>query len=246
MWSATHRSARVLTVSEASKRDILRFFDVPESKIDVIYNAIDERFREEPPADEVMRVRERFQLNDPFVLYAGNIKPHKNLERLIEAFHSSARRRLRARQAADHRRRDLEVRDAAARRPPLQAAQARALPRLRARTRRWRSSIAWRGVRLPVALRRLRPAAARGDGQRHAGGHVERLVAARGGRRRGGAGRSVRPDAIAEGDAPRADGRPRCATTCASAAWRARASSRGSRSVRARPRDLRRGAGGPA
>jgi glycosyltransferase involved in cell wall biosynthesis len=26
-------------------------------------------------------------LNDPFVLYAGNIKPHKNLERLIEAFH---------------------------------------------------------------------------------------------------------------------------------------------------------------
>ena len=61
--------------------------DVPESKIDVIYNAIDERFSEEPPADEVMRVRERYQLNDPFVLYAGNIKPHKNLERLIEAFH---------------------------------------------------------------------------------------------------------------------------------------------------------------
>jgi len=29
----------------------------------------------------------RYQLNEPFVLYAGNIKPHKNLERLIEAFH---------------------------------------------------------------------------------------------------------------------------------------------------------------
>ena len=87
MWFATHRSARVLTVSEASKRDILEYFDVPESKIAVIYNAIDERFSEEPPADEVMRVRERYQLNDPFVLYAGNIKPHKNLERLIEAFH---------------------------------------------------------------------------------------------------------------------------------------------------------------
>jgi glycosyltransferase involved in cell wall biosynthesis len=33
------------------------------------------------------RVRQRYQLNAPFVLYAGNIKPHKNLERLIEAFH---------------------------------------------------------------------------------------------------------------------------------------------------------------
>ena len=87
LWVATHRSARVLTVSEASKRDILRYFRVPESKVQVIYNAIDERFHEEPAADEVMRVRERYQLNDPFILYAGNIKPHKNLERLIEAFH---------------------------------------------------------------------------------------------------------------------------------------------------------------
>jgi glycosyltransferase involved in cell wall biosynthesis len=87
LWIAAHRSARVLTVSEASKRDILEYFDVPQSKIVVIYNAIDERFSEEPAADEVARVRERYQLNDPFILYAGNIKPHKNLERLIEAFH---------------------------------------------------------------------------------------------------------------------------------------------------------------
>ncbi len=91
LWVATHRSNRILTVSEASKRDILRYFRVPEQKIDVIYNAIDERFGEAPPADEVTRVRERYQLNDPFVLYAGNIKPHKNLERLIEAFYTMRR-----------------------------------------------------------------------------------------------------------------------------------------------------------
>ncbi len=59
-----------------------------ESKIDVIYNAIDERFWEPPPAEEIDHVRERYQLDDPFVLYAGNIKPHKNIERLIEAFHT--------------------------------------------------------------------------------------------------------------------------------------------------------------
>ena len=91
MWTAAHRSNRVLTVSEASKRDILRYFRIPESKIDVIYNAIDERFGQTPPAEEIARVRERYQLNDPFVLYAGNIKPHKNLERLIEAFHTLRR-----------------------------------------------------------------------------------------------------------------------------------------------------------
>ena len=86
MWSATHRAARVITVSEASKRDILRYFRVGESRIDVIYNAIDERFWQEPDAEEIDRVRQRYQLDAPFVLYAGNIKPHKNLERLIEAF----------------------------------------------------------------------------------------------------------------------------------------------------------------
>ena len=87
IWSAARRSSRILTVSESSKRDILRFFDVPPEKITVIYNAIDDRFREEPSEDEMRRVEERYQLEGDFVLYAGNVKPHKNLERLIEAFH---------------------------------------------------------------------------------------------------------------------------------------------------------------
>jgi glycosyltransferase involved in cell wall biosynthesis len=87
LWAATHRASRVLTVSEASKRDILRYFRVPPQKIDVIYNAIDERFSQMPDPQEMSRVEERYQLHDPFILYAGNIKPHKNLERLIEAFH---------------------------------------------------------------------------------------------------------------------------------------------------------------
>jgi glycosyltransferase involved in cell wall biosynthesis len=83
---ASHRATRVLTVSESSKRDILRFVDVSPDKIDVIYNAYDERFGIEPREEDVIRVRERYQLHDEFVLYAGNVKPHKNLERLIEAF----------------------------------------------------------------------------------------------------------------------------------------------------------------
>jgi glycosyltransferase involved in cell wall biosynthesis len=68
LWTAAHKSDRILTVSEASKRDILRFGN-------------------EPDEEHLVRTRERYQLNDQFVLYAGNIKPHKNLERLIEAFH---------------------------------------------------------------------------------------------------------------------------------------------------------------
>jgi glycosyltransferase involved in cell wall biosynthesis len=83
---AARRAARVLTVSESSKRDILHYVDTPPEKIDVIYNAYDERFGIEPREEDIDRVRERYQLHDRFVLYAGNVKPHKNLERLIEAF----------------------------------------------------------------------------------------------------------------------------------------------------------------
>jgi glycosyltransferase involved in cell wall biosynthesis len=87
IWMAARTASRILTVSEASKRDILRFFDVPPEKITVIYNGIDERFHVRPPEEEMVRVRERYQLQGDFVLYVGNVKPHKNLERLLDAFH---------------------------------------------------------------------------------------------------------------------------------------------------------------
>ncbi|HSL23359.1 MAG TPA: glycosyltransferase family 1 protein [Vicinamibacterales bacterium] len=87
LWTATHQADKIITVSHASKRDILQYFRIPPEKIEVIYNGISDRFRT-PPSDEQMeRVRQRYQLIDPFVLYAGNIRPHKNLERLIDAFY---------------------------------------------------------------------------------------------------------------------------------------------------------------
>jgi glycosyltransferase involved in cell wall biosynthesis len=86
MAAASRRADRILTVSETSKQDIMRLLDVPSGKITVIYNAIDERFHVAPPEEEVERVRARYQLDEPFLLYAGNVKPHKNIERLIDAF----------------------------------------------------------------------------------------------------------------------------------------------------------------
>src|SRR5688572_9053767 len=86
MWSAARQAHRILTVSEASKRDIIHFFSVPPEKVVVVYNAIEERFAATPSAEAIERVRERYQLSHRFVLYVGNIKPHKNLVRLIEAF----------------------------------------------------------------------------------------------------------------------------------------------------------------
>jgi glycosyltransferase involved in cell wall biosynthesis len=87
LYTAAHKSDRILTVSEQSKRDILKFFDVPPEKIVVTPNAIDDRVSVPPSEEQVTQTRERYQLSQSYLLYVGNIKPHKNLERLIEAFH---------------------------------------------------------------------------------------------------------------------------------------------------------------
>jgi glycosyltransferase involved in cell wall biosynthesis len=87
MGSAAGRSNRILTVSEASKRDILEFFKVAPEKVTVIYNGIDERFATPPPEDKMRAIEERYQLQGEFALYVGNVKPHKNVERLLDAFH---------------------------------------------------------------------------------------------------------------------------------------------------------------
>jgi glycosyltransferase involved in cell wall biosynthesis len=87
MRSAIRRSALVLTVSEASRADILRFFPETEAeRVQVVSNAIDPAILDDPGEEERERVRERYQIRGRFVLYAGNIKPHKNLDRLISAF----------------------------------------------------------------------------------------------------------------------------------------------------------------
>ena len=88
--NATRRTIKkcshIFTVSEATQRDLVRLFSVPEEKITVVYNAIDERAVLSDSPEEQKRVLERYQIQDPFLLYAGNIKPHKNIARIIEAF----------------------------------------------------------------------------------------------------------------------------------------------------------------
>lgn len=93
--------SRIISVSQAAKRELARVFGIPESKIEVIYNALDESFRSEPyPRDDTL-ILERHAIHYPFVLYAGNIRPHKNLPRLIEAF-SVAKAELRGNPEFDH------------------------------------------------------------------------------------------------------------------------------------------------
>ena len=92
------RADKVIAVSGATRRDIENLLGIPPERIRQIYNAPDPKFSEHPPpADaraagpdayqlERRRILERYQINYPFLLYAGNIRPQKNIPRLVEAF----------------------------------------------------------------------------------------------------------------------------------------------------------------
>src|SRR5581483_9876248 len=70
-----------------TKTEIQKLFGIDPAKIEVIYNAIDQRFLSGHSTDADRKfLAERYQVTYPFLLYAGRISPHKNLVRIIEAF----------------------------------------------------------------------------------------------------------------------------------------------------------------
>jgi glycosyltransferase involved in cell wall biosynthesis len=84
---ALRGASRIFAVSNFTKIEIEKLFGIPSSQIDVIYNAIDERFlRGHATAADRQLIAERYQVTYPFLLYAGRISPHKNVVRMIEAF----------------------------------------------------------------------------------------------------------------------------------------------------------------
>jgi glycosyltransferase involved in cell wall biosynthesis len=80
-------AARILAVSNFTKIEIEKLFGIPPSCIEVVYNAIDERFLHgHASAGDRELIAQRYQVNYPFLLYAGRVSPHKNVVRMIEAF----------------------------------------------------------------------------------------------------------------------------------------------------------------
>jgi glycosyltransferase involved in cell wall biosynthesis len=82
------RASRVIAVSDSTKRDVEAFLGHPSNRIRRVYNAPDPGFldRAATTRDEQQRILERYQITYPFLLYAGNIRRHKNVPRLVEAF----------------------------------------------------------------------------------------------------------------------------------------------------------------
>jgi glycosyltransferase involved in cell wall biosynthesis len=84
---ALKSAARLFAVSNFTKSEVEKLFGIDPARIEVVYNAIDERFLRGHASDaDRQLLAERYLINHPFLLYAGRISPHKNVVRIIEAF----------------------------------------------------------------------------------------------------------------------------------------------------------------
>ena len=78
------RARRIITISESSRQDVVRFFRVPEQRVDVVYPGVDAAFRPHSPA-ELAAFRQAKGLPERYFVHVGTLQPRKNIPVLLEA-----------------------------------------------------------------------------------------------------------------------------------------------------------------
>jgi len=78
LWLAAARSRSLIAVSPATAADLENFLPASRGKIRVIPHGVD---------PELFRIGQRRGETDPYILTASTLHPHKNLDRLLDAFH---------------------------------------------------------------------------------------------------------------------------------------------------------------
>lgn len=84
MRHAVEKARAIISPSEATKRDILRFYAIDAKKIIVTYEGISMSSKLKIQSE---KLQFKIQSYRPYLLYVGSFYPHKNIERLIDAFH---------------------------------------------------------------------------------------------------------------------------------------------------------------
>lgn len=80
-------SDTIVTVSNATKQDIVEYYGLNPDKIFVVPNGVDcSEYAVELTEEDEIRIREKYGLPKKYILYFGAVRKHKNLERLLKAY----------------------------------------------------------------------------------------------------------------------------------------------------------------
>lgn len=79
------KAAHIITVSEYSKQDICKQYNLPENGVTAVWNGASDVFQPIDP-DRIQTVRQKYSKGLPYFLFVGAIHPRKNVRRLIQAY----------------------------------------------------------------------------------------------------------------------------------------------------------------
>lgn len=87
-WTAysVKKAAKILTISQSSKADIVNYYQVPENKVIVTYPGVGSEFKPQP-REKIEAIKKKYGIKNDYILYVGTLQPRKNLLCLIEAFY---------------------------------------------------------------------------------------------------------------------------------------------------------------
>lgn len=85
LWGkySVKRASSIITISQASRNDIIKVYNVAPSKVHVVTVGIRDIIKSDMKKEEVL---EKHAVTSPYILFVGTIQPRKNITRLIEAF----------------------------------------------------------------------------------------------------------------------------------------------------------------
>lgn len=76
----------IVSVSHNTKVDLIKFYNVDDEKIHVIYNGVDDKYKQIVNNDIKNSIKKKYNLPDDFLLFVGTVEPRKNIERLLDAY----------------------------------------------------------------------------------------------------------------------------------------------------------------
>lgn len=87
-WTAysVKKAKRIITISEASKNDIIKHYQVTPDRVMVTYPGFKPTLSQKPPEIKMDQILKKYGINGNYLLFVGTLQPRKNIARLIEAF----------------------------------------------------------------------------------------------------------------------------------------------------------------
>jgi len=82
---ACKNASRIIAVSKQTKQDIMSFFRIRESKIDVVYQGCNQLFQHAASSEALAKIKQEYNLPEKFLLNVGTIEERKNLLLIVKA-----------------------------------------------------------------------------------------------------------------------------------------------------------------